>query len=140
MSLAFGTERTATKALIDSGAPRTVFPRGTGDLLAVEFPDRPSQAPTKITILGHTWPAVTETVTLRLRPYDEPVWEAEVDFVLEEGLPFALLGYEGFMNQWAVTMDGYHGSFTVEPVDGFESRQPDSVRAQLREHWPDLTG
>jgi hypothetical protein len=34
----------ATKALIDTGAPRSVFPRGVGDLLGVEFPTYPGDA------------------------------------------------------------------------------------------------
>ncbi|HEV7719723.1 MAG TPA: hypothetical protein VGO60_00475 [Iamia sp.] len=129
---------TATKALIDTGAPRTIFPRGTGDLLGIGFPDYPSQAETKIGLLGHRWNAVTTTVTLALHPHNEPTWEAEVDFVVEEGLPFALLGYEGFFNQWAVGVDGYHGYFTVEPVEEFDARQPPTVREQLRGGWPEL--
>lgn len=84
---------TTTKALIDTGAPRSVFPRGIGDLLGLEFPTLRSEAPTKIRLMGHEWPAITATVKLLLPPFSDLGWEAEVDVVVEEGLPFALLGY-----------------------------------------------
>lgn len=129
--LLFNGCETATKALIDTGAPRTIFPRGTGDLLAVEFPASTADAPTHINLLGERWNAVTETVTLALHPAGEPTWEAEVDFVMEEGLPFAILGYEGFLNQWAVGVNGYHGYVTIEHVEQFDARQPPEVRRQL---------
>ena len=84
----------STKALIDTGAPRCVFPRGVGDLLAVEFAD-----PTKkITLMGNTWSAVTVSVSLVLGPFPDTCWDAEVDFVTDGNLPFALLGYEGFQS------------------------------------------
>jgi hypothetical protein len=127
--------RTTTKALIDTGAPRCVFPRGIGDLLAVEFPEFGGQK--KIKLMGHDWPAVTETVELVLRPFDDP-WEAEVDFVVEDELPFALLGYEGFLNRWAVSFNGYLGYFIVEPIQDFDERQPPEVFDTLREQWPHL--
>lgn len=56
--------RTTTKALVDTGSTRTIFPRGIGDLLGVEFPDFRSNAPKKITLMARDWPAVTETVEL----------------------------------------------------------------------------
>lgn len=121
---------------MDTGAPRTVFPRGIGDILGLEFPHLASQAPTRITLMGRTWPAITETVNLSLPPFGDLGWEAEVDFVLEEGLPFALLGYEGFLNRWAVSVDGYHGYFVVEPAEEFDARQPDELFQQMRERWP----
>lgn len=126
-----------TPALVDTGAPRTVFPRIVGDLIGIEFPEYPSQADKLITFLGHDWPAMTATVNLVLRPFDDP-WEAEVDFVVEDGLAFALLGYEGFLNRWAVSFNGYTGYFIVEPVDDFDERQPDDVFEILEREWPEL--
>src|SRR5579863_6295910 len=102
-----------TKALIDTGAPRTVFPRGIGDFVGVQFPDLPRDADKKITLMGRNWPAVTTQVAVVLRPFDDLGWEAEADFVLDEGLPFALLGYEGFLNRWAVTFNAAYGYFLV---------------------------
>jgi hypothetical protein len=88
--------------------------------------------------MGHDWPAVTETVELLLRPFTDDRWTADVDFALDEGLPFALLGYEGFLNRWAVSFNGYVGYFIVEPIEAFEQRQPDEVFAILRRQWPEL--
>ncbi len=58
--------------------------------------------------------------------------------MLEEGLPFALLGYEGFLNRWAVSFNGYQGYFIVEPIGDFDARQPAEVFEQLQTQWPDL--
>lgn len=61
-----------------------------------------------------------------------------MEFVLDEGLPFALLGYEGFLNRWAVSFNGYAGYVIVEPADEFDERQPSGVLAELRDRFPDL--
>lgn len=138
VQLTLGDLVTTTKALIDTGAPRSVFPRGIGDLLGLEFPTLPSAAPTKVRLMGHEWPAITATVNLLLPPFSDLGWEAEVDVVVEEGLPFALLGYEGFLNRWAVSFNGYLGYFIVEPAEHFDTRQPDEIFAELRERFPHL--
>ncbi|MDQ6783012.1 MAG: hypothetical protein M3063_06150 [Actinomycetota bacterium] len=83
------------KALIDTGSPRTIFPRGVGDLLSVDFPQYSFEGTKNIRLLGHDWPAISETVTLSLEPFGADLaWEAEVDFVLEDRLEFAILGYD----------------------------------------------
>jgi hypothetical protein len=109
-----------------------------GDLLAVEFPQLPSQAPKKITLLGHDWSAVTATVGLALPPFDDLTWDAEVDFVVEDDLPFALLGYEGFLNRWAVSFNGYLGYFVVAPAEDFDLQQPSELFDDLKARWPRL--
>lgn len=88
--------------------------------------------------MGRQWPAMTEAVTLLLPPFDDLAWDAEVDFVFEEGLPFALLGYEGFLSRWAVSFNGYHGYLIVEPAEEFDERQPPDVLEELRARWPRL--
>jgi hypothetical protein len=88
--------------------------------------------------MGQNWPAVTATVDLVLPPFDDLGWEADVDFVLDEGLPFALLGYEGFLNRWAVSFNGYLGYFLIEPVDEFDARQPPEALDELRRRRPEL--
>lgn len=61
------------------------MPRGVGDLLGLEFPEFPSDAPKKIRFLGEDWPAISDTVTLEHPPFDDDLaWEAEVDFVLND--------------------------------------------------------
>lgn len=96
--------------------------------MAVSFPDMGGDK--TIRLMGHTWPAVSATVTLELSPLEE-AWEAEVDFVVEEGLPFALLGYEGFFNRWAVSLNAPSGYVLVEHSEDFHARQPPEPFAGL---------
>jgi hypothetical protein len=126
------------RALIDTGAPRTVFPPGIGDVLGIEFPDFPSGAEKKIRLMGDVWPAITASISLTLRPFDDLGWEAEVDFFVREGLPYGILGYEGFLNRWAVSINAYSGYFIVEPAEDFESRQPPELLNELRARCPAL--
>jgi hypothetical protein len=39
VQLTAGDMQVTTRALIDTGAPRTVFPRGIADALAIDLPD-----------------------------------------------------------------------------------------------------
>lgn len=136
VNLAIGDLDTTTKALVDTGSPRCVFPRGVGEALGLEFP-MPSQAARKVLLMSHTWPVITETVTFDLEPFDDLAWEGEVDFVLEEGLPFGILGYEGFFNRWAVSFNAYEGYFVVEPVDDFAERLPLDPFDEMTSRYPD---
>lgn len=86
--------------------------------------------------MAQDWPVVTDTATLSLRPFHDIEWEAEVDFVFDEGLAFGLLGLEGFLDRWSVSIDGYHGYFIVESVDEFHDRQDQELFADFRERWP----
>jgi hypothetical protein len=129
----------STKALIDTGSPRTVLPRGVGDLLGIEFPRYRTDATKKIRLLGGDWAAITETVTLKLLPFDDDLtWEAEVDFLIEEQLSFALLGYEGFLNRWAVTFNAAFGYFVIEPADQYAEDLDPAVLEELRRRYPGL--
>ena len=136
--LSAGTYTTQWKALIDSGSPRTIFPRGTGDFLSVKFPDNPRDADKRISLFGQQWSAVSATVQLELPPFEDLGWEAEVDFLLDDGIPFGLLGYEGFLNRWAVSMNGYHGYFVVDAVDHYHERQDPALLDRLNREWPGL--
>jgi hypothetical protein len=127
-----------TKALIDTGSPRTIFPRGIGDLVGIEFPDLKADAEKKIELMGGRWPAITRPVSLLLQPFDDMGWEAEVDFLLDDVLSFGILGYEGFLNRWAVSINGYLGYVIVEPAEDFDQRQPPEVLADLKARWPQL--
>jgi hypothetical protein len=88
--------------------------------------------------VGREWPAVTAEVAVVLPPFQDLEWEAEFDFVLEEGLPLALLGYEGFLNRWAVSFNAYMGYFIIEPAEIFDDRQPEEVFEELRANNPSL--
>ncbi len=127
----------ATKALIDTGSPRTILPRGVGDALGIDFPRSTDPNLRHHYLMGRRWPAITVLVLLELPPFSELSWEAEVDFVLEEDLPFGLLGFEGFLNRWAVSFNGYHSYFVVEPVEAFEERIPPDPFEEFQRRWPD---
>jgi hypothetical protein len=88
--------------------------------------------------MGDKWSAVTAEVDLVLQPFSELGWAAEVEFVFDEGLPFALLGYEGFLNRWAVSFNGAFGYFLVEQAEDFDCRQPPELLDRLRHEWPQL--
>ena len=88
--------------------------------------------------MGRDWPAVRESVDLALEPFADDPWEAQVSFVRDEGLPFAVLGYEGFLNRWAVSVNGALGYFIVEPADDFHSRHSEFIVPLLRKQWPHL--
>jgi hypothetical protein len=139
VTAALGDLSISTKALIDTGSPRTVFPRGVGDLLGIEFPRYRSDATKKIRLLGQDWAAITETVALELPPFDDDLtWEAEVDFIVEEHLSFALLGYEGFLNRWAVTFNAAFGYFVIEPADQYSEGLDRAVLEALHQRYPGL--
>jgi hypothetical protein len=129
--------RTTTPALIDTGAPRTVFPRGIGEIIGIDFPEEGGVGDVNIDLMNHRWPAVTRNVDLLLRPFEDLGWSAEVDFVLEEGLPFGLLGYEGFLNRWAVSFNAYSGYFVVESVEDLDARIPLDTFEEMQRRWPD---
>ncbi len=79
--------------------------------------------PERVTILGGKWAAIRETVALTVADTDGAVaWEASVLFVKEDGLPFALLGYEGFLNRWSVTFNGAFNYLIIEPADEGDER------------------
>jgi hypothetical protein len=125
-----------TKALIDTGAPRCVFPRGVADALAIEFPKPWTTNFTKVHLLGQEWKAITVTLSLQLPPFDDLGWDTDVDIVAEEGLPFGLLGYEGFLNRWVVSVNGYHSYFVIEPLESFEGRLPAEPLEEFRRRFP----
>ena len=104
----------------------------------IEFPDFPSGAGKKIRLMGDVWAAITASISLMLRPFDDLGWEAAVDFFVEEGLQYGILGYEGFLNRWAVSINAHSGYFIVEPAEDFESRQPSELLNELRARCPGL--
>lgn len=134
--LQLSDEMTATEALIDTGAPVTVFQRGVGDMLDIDFPEPGEPGDTTVILFNREWPAVTRGVHLTLPPFEDLGWMAEVRFVLDEGLPFGLLGYEGFLSQWVVTFNAYRGYTIVESLDSFEERPlPVDTWEEFQRDW-----
>ena len=130
-----GSGRARANALIDTGAPVTVFPRGVADKLGVDFPPEGSEGNESVIMLAHRWACVVRTVSLGLPPFDDLEWEAPVRFALEEGLPFALLGYEGFLNRWAVSFNAYKGYSVVETIESFDERIPIDPWVEFQKDW-----
>lgn len=113
------------RALIDTGAPYTIFDRGCADALDIDFTRRGARRRLH-RIAGGDHQAQVEMVVLRLPPFEDLWWETEVDFLLSElSLPFAgLLGQQGFLDRWVVTFNRYDNYFIVEEPDSFKSRLP----------------
>lgn len=132
-----GSGRARANALIDTGAPVTVFPRGVGDLLGIELPSDGSDGDEVVIMLAHRWPCIVRTVSLVLPPFNDLEWEASVRFSIEEGLPFALLGYEGFLNRWAVSFNAYMGYTVVETIESFHERIPIDPFVEFQKDWDD---
>jgi len=125
----------ATKALLDTGAPHCLFPRGIGDLLQIDFSRQTNRATTSF--LGNSWHTVSEEVTLSLGA-PAFTWSAVVDFVREEGLPFGLLGYEGFMTHWAVSFNGSLGYFAIHSTEEFHENFDRTALLSLASEYPEL--
>jgi len=130
-----GNIHIGSNALIDTGAPVTVFPRGVGDALDIDFPEDEADGDEKVTFLGHDWQCVLRTVTLCLPPFEDLAWDAPVRFVMDDGLPFALLGYEGFLNRWAVSFNAYEGFTVVETIETFAERIPVDPWKEFQKDW-----
>ncbi len=104
------------------------------EALGIQLPEKGTL---DIDLMGRRWSAITVGVSLLLRPFDDLGWDAQVDFVLDEGLQFGLLGYEGFLNRWAVSFNAYKGYLVVETVDDFDARMPIDQFEEMQRQWPD---
>jgi hypothetical protein len=123
-----------TKALIDTGSPRTIFDRGAADALEIDLSDRSRQ---RLHFLaGQSLYAVPAMVALTLPPFDDISWETEVDFLLGDwNMPFGLLGQIGFLDRWVVTFNRYRNYFAVQQIDDFEERLPVDPFEEFQKQW-----
>lgn len=127
-----------TKALVDTGAPHTLFDRGAAEALGLDFSDlRPHDHPTQYRwhlLAGKRRPAVPVDVALQLPPFLDIKWRAEVQFLIEDwNMPFGLLGQEGFLDRWAVTFNRSRNYFVVQEVADFERRLPEDPLQRVRD-------
>lgn len=110
-------------ALVDTGSTHCLFPRGAGEALGLDFKRREGRPYRKFLIGGQSQSAVSAFVTLTLPPFEEMNWLAEVWFFLEDwGLPFGILGNQGFLDKWVVSFHRYQNYFVVEAPGSFEAR------------------
>lgn len=124
-----------TKALIDTGAPLSIFPRGAADALGIELPS--SFATTlSVDMVGKNWPAHSRAVTLELAEFRGYPWMAEVAFLLEEWpMNYGILGHRGFLDRWAVTFNAYKNYFIVESPTDFEHRLPVDMAREFQSRF-----
>lgn len=126
------------RALLDSGAPFTLFDRSTGDAVGVDF-SRGAARRERFRVAGDDRIAQMEAVELVIPvgPFESFKWSVEVGFFLEDwGMPFAgLLGQDGFFDRWVVSFD-YPRSFVIEARESFLERLPAPLTDdQLNDLW-----
>jgi hypothetical protein len=112
------------RALIDTGAPITVFDRGAADAVGVRFNYAGAESGT-VRLLGGQWHVQFEIVQLSLPTDAAYAWSARVAFVKspELQMPFqGLLGTEGFLDKFAVTFNKYYDYLVLERPDDFHDR------------------
>jgi hypothetical protein len=108
-----------TRALIDTGAPITVFDRGAGEALLVRF-GRAGAETGSLAILGAQRQIQFETIELCLTNDTSEVWVAKVAFITDPTFQMAfqgILGTEGFLDKWAVTFNKYYEYFELLSPD-----------------------
>jgi hypothetical protein len=109
-----------TKALVDTGAPITLFDRGVADALGIRWDHAGCE--TGITaILGGSRHIQFELVDICLANDESLSWSARVAFIKDPAfqMPFqGILGADGFLDRWMVTFNKYY--------DYFELRNPDA--------------
>lgn len=111
-----------TRALVDTGAPVTVFDRGAADALGVRIRNTGAVDGT-VRLLGRTLNVQFEIIDLCLR--DDPAlsWSARVAFIKNQQFQMAfqgILGTEGFLDRFAVTFNKYYDWFQIVPADDEE--------------------
>ena len=111
--------------LIDTGAPFSLFARGVGDALDLDW-DRADARRADHTIGGGQHVAQLEQLQLTLPPFEGLSWETEVGFFVDDWqMPFAgVLGHQGFLDRWAVSFNYSQNYFVVEEPGVFHGRLP----------------
>lgn len=112
-----------TKALIDTGSERCLFPRGIGDALNVEFA---SHVPREVVGIGGADREVVMTnVVLSVTRAPEMWWHAPVGFFVDEwDITFGILGNRGFLDRCVVSFHRSANYFVLESVEEWERRTP----------------
>jgi hypothetical protein len=111
-------------ALIDSGAPYTVFDFATADVVGVQL-GRAGADTARLRILGGDRDVQLETVQLTLVADPEYSWTAEVGFIKDRSfvMPFqGVLGTNGFLDKHAVTLNYYYNYFVLDRPDEVHGR------------------
>lgn len=141
--LEYKNQNWTVRALIDSGAPFTLFDRGAGDALGVDYSSGDARRES-FEIAGASRLALMAEVDLAVPTgkFDGLRWRVEVGFFYEDwGMTFGgLLGQNGFFDYWAVSFD-YPHSFVVEAKESFISRLPSPISEEETQdlwEWQEL--
>lgn len=108
-----------TRALIDTGAPQTIFDRGVADALLINV-GRAGAITGNVKLLGVSRILQFEDVELSLTHEPQEAWTARVGFITDPTfqMPFqAILGTEGFLDRWAVLFNKAYDYFDVMRPD-----------------------
>lgn len=119
VELRFGPNFWRTSALIDTGAPITVFDYGTAEALLIRMGQAGAETGT-VALLGKRLPVQFEYVDLCLVAEPSAHWTASVAFIRDQSfeMPFqGLLGTNGFLDKWAVTFNRYYDYFELKTPD-----------------------
>lgn len=119
--ISFGTNALRTVALVDTGAPITIFDYGTAEALLVRLNHLGAEHGT-MRLLGKQVRLQFELVDLCLLTEDgeSSPWLSRVGFILDPQfeMPFqGVLGHAGFLDKWAVTFNSPYGYFLVQHPD-----------------------
>jgi Aspartyl protease len=112
-----------TKALVDTGAPITVFDRGTADALGIRIGQAGAETG-MVALLGKVRSVQFADVDIQIVKHPEQSWSAPVAFIKDTTfqMPFqGILGTRGFLDRFAVCFNHYYNYF--------ELMQPDSAKA-----------
>jgi len=120
------------RALVDTGAPSTVFDRSMGDALDVDY----DKTPRKMVVhhlAGREHHAQLETVILTVAKFPDLSWSTEVSFLVDDWeMPFqGLLGTHGFLDRWVVSFDVAGNLFYLEEPESFNERIPPDFVAEF---------
>lgn len=117
-----GKEGWSEDALVDSGSPACLFSRDWGEAIGVEF-GASDATYDSFEILGERQPAQKQVVTIVLDKWPDIRWELDAWFFLERWdwklQVGGILGTEGFLTHWIVTM--------LRPLNMFVVASPDTV-------------
>ncbi len=99
--------------LVDTGALRTRFSRALAELAGIDVDTSVSHV---VVVGGIEVSAAPALVSLRMQGADETLgWEATVWFCDPWPFPFQLLGLEGFLQHFRVTLSAYHEWLECHP-------------------------
>jgi hypothetical protein len=121
VELSLGDLHHRMRALIDTGGTRTLFPRGVGDALKINF--GPSAPRRTVFVAGGEWSIVRGDVVLSVADVPGMWWHTQVFFFEEEWeITFGILGHQGFLDHCVVSFHASAGYFVIESIEDWEAR------------------